>query len=107
MDKPDSFRAKPGEILDWLRTQFPEDVLQRLYWHIGDTAVVEAMRDVRIMAERNTPLTDPRKYGEMLAEAMEEMDPALGGGHYPSMFMCGQHTRCPGYSECKGHRGGS
>lgn len=100
-DKPDSFRAKPGEILDWLRTQFPEDILQRLYWHIGDVAVTEAMEDVRNMAERNTPLADPSAYGGMLSEAVNEMDPAKGGGHYPSGLLCGKHTMCPGYPKCK------
>lgn len=101
MEKPDYFKAKPEEILDWLRTQFPEDILQRFYWQVGDTAVAEAMADVRTTAERNTPLADPSTYGEMLAGAVDEMDPAKGGGHYPSEFMCGKHTKCPGYPRCK------
>ena len=101
MKKPDYFTAKPGEILNWLRGEFPEDVLRRLYWHIGDTAVTEAMADVRSTAERNTPLVDPSTYGEMLSKAVDEMDPAQGGGHYPSELMCGTHTKCPVYPWCK------
>lgn len=102
MEKPDYFHAKPKDILDWLRTQFPEDVLHRLYWHIGDNAVTEALEDVRVIAARDTPGGGLVQHVFALTRAMDEMDPAQGGGHYPGKFMCGKHTKCPGYPKCKG-----
>ncbi|MBQ6358448.1 MAG: hypothetical protein IJI97_05765 [Clostridia bacterium] len=103
-EKPDYFKAKPGEILDWLRTQFPEYVLLRFYWQIGDLAVTEAMSDVRTTAEKRTSLNDDSSYNRQVAEAVDEMDPAWGGGHYPSEFMCGRHIKCPGYPRCKSNQ---
>lgn len=98
---PSRFHATPVEVDDYLRRILCEDTLLNYQWVIGDKAVEEAAKDVRgAIAVRSL---DPTRRSLSAKEAADHVDPAKGGGHYPSVLLCGKHDGfgpCPGAPRC-------
>ena len=81
--KPNRFHATLAEIDAFLRCHFAEDALLRYQQAIGNKAVAEAVADQRAKGQE-LPV------GQTLAGllfAAEWVDPAKGGGPYPSELI--------------------
>jgi hypothetical protein len=111
---PKRFTATPQEILEFLREYFAEDQVLGFLWSVGDAAVHQAAEELR---GRSSDISfqgyidhDPEyeARSEEWSEAADEIDPAEGGGHYPSRMLCFRHGEigpvkalpCPGTPEC-------
>ncbi len=82
-ERPSRFTATSQQIDAWLREHFAEGTLLRYQQAIGNAAVTEAVADQRAQGEE-LPV------GQTLAGllfAAEWVDPAKGGGHYPSELI--------------------
>lgn len=99
---PSRFSATPAQVDLYLRRILTEQTLLNYQWVIGGRAVEEAAKDLRMQAaelESDGEKTAPREF----RYAADRIDPMKGGGHYPSVLLCGQHNGfgpCPGASRC-------
>lgn len=87
IEGPSRFTATPAQIDAWLRVHFCEDRIQRYQWAIGDAAAHEAAEEQRtVHAEHNRsiPCAGP---GCLVHAVITHIDPATGGGHYPSVLV--------------------
>jgi len=95
-EKPSRFSATPADVDRYLRTILAEDTYLKFQRVIGDIAVEEAAKDLRMQhAAREADV-------EWL-DAADHIDPMKGGGHYPSQLLCSQHNGfgpCPGAPRC-------
>lgn len=90
--KPNRFHATPREIDAFLRHHFAEDTLLRYQWAIGDAAAHEAAVEVRALqpdvADGHTLRASfIAAWEEGASDAADHIDPAEGGGHYPSELI--------------------
>jgi len=97
---PGRFDATPAEVDQHLRRILAEDTYLRYQQAIGARAVAEAVDETR-----STDLPDD--YIDMFDNgakwAGDLVDPAKGGGPYPSRLQCSQHGGfgpCPGAPDC-------
>lgn len=102
--KPSRFSATPAEIDRYLREIFAEDTYLRYQRTIGNLAVEEAARDIRMetAALKANGVLEFDKY-RPCRDAADQIDPAKGGGHYPSQLLCSRHNGfgpCPGAPQC-------
>jgi len=96
--KPSRFSATPAEIDRYLRQNFAEDTYLRYQRVIGNLAVEEAAKDLRMEHAAGVIGGHPGWLG-----AADHIDPAKGGGHYPSRLLCSRHAGfgpCPGAPQC-------
>jgi hypothetical protein len=80
------FSATPSEIHQFLANRLPEDVHLNYQRAIGNRAVEEAAKDLRMESaglEVDGEKTTPREY----RAAANHIDPLKGGGHYPSELI--------------------
>jgi hypothetical protein len=90
--RPSRFHATPAEIDAFLRFHFAEDTLLRYQWAIGDAAAHEAAVDARALqpevpAGHTLRAAFVAAWQEGASDAADLIDPAKGGGHYPSMLV--------------------
>ena len=78
------FSAAPSEIHRFLANRLPEDVHLNYQQAIGNRAVEEAAKDIRM--ESHTQLAG-QTYRNGMVFAADEIDPLKGGGHYPSELI--------------------
>ncbi|MFI5973553.1 hypothetical protein [Streptomyces sp. NPDC051452] len=93
---PGRFDATPAEVDQHLRRILAEDRVLLYQQAIGGAAAHEAAED--LMTEYRTKERD-----QAWAFASAHIDPAEGGGPYPSQFQCSQHDGfgpCPGAPRC-------
>jgi len=97
---PGRFDASPAEVDQHLRRILAEDTYLRYQQAIGGRAVTEAVDETR-----TTDL--PEDYVDLFDNgakwAGDLIDPAKGGGPYPSQLQCSQHDGfgpCPGAPRC-------
>jgi hypothetical protein len=80
------FSVTPSEVHAFLAASLAEDVHLRYQQAIGNRAVEEAAKDLRMAAaklEAEGEKTTPREF----RHAADEIDPLKGGGHYPSKLI--------------------
>jgi hypothetical protein len=95
-DLPSRFRATPAQIDKYLRRILAEDTYLRFQQAIGNGAVEEAAKDLRMKHAANNAGAD-------WLDAADHIDPLKGGGHYPSQLRCSRHNGfgpCPGAPRC-------
>lgn len=102
--KPSRFSATPAEIDRYLRLILAEDTYLRYQRTIGDLAVEEAARDIR-METASLKANGVLEFDKHrpCRDAADQIDPAKGGGHYPSRLLCSRHDGfgpCPGAPTC-------
>lgn len=93
---PGRFDATPAEVDRHLRRILAEDTYLRYQQVIGNLAVSEAAKDLRMEHAA-------READAEWMDAADHIDPAKGGGHYPSQLLCSQHNGfgpCPGAPRC-------
>lgn len=78
------FSATPSEIHRFLANRLPEDVHLNYQRAIGNRAVEEAAKDIRM--ESHSPLAG-EKFTNGMVFAADHIDPLKGGGHYPSQLI--------------------
>lgn len=78
------FSAIPSEIHRFLANRLPEDVHLNYQRAIGNRAVEEAAKDIRM--ESHTAMASPL-YRNGMQFAADHIDPLKGGGHYPSSLI--------------------
>ncbi|MFB7858862.1 hypothetical protein [Rhodococcus qingshengii] len=100
MEKPSYFDAQPGEILDWLRGEFPDDVLLGFFQLVTHRGIEEACDDIMLDQEKRND-SSSHDFAAGMRYAKELIDPRDGGGNYPSQIMCNKHVRCPSVPRCK------
>ncbi|MET7713739.1 hypothetical protein [Streptomyces sp. NPDC005407] len=98
------FSATPAQVDQHLRTILCEDTLLNYQQAIGNKAVEEAAGDIRSETARLKAhgVLEPEK-DWAASSAADWIDPALEGGHYPSVLLCGKHDGfgpCPGAPRC-------
>lgn len=88
-EAPSRFHATPAEINAFLLTHFAEDTLLRYQHAIGNRAVAEAARDIRMDANMRQLQGDHRKaeHGRQFADLI---DPLKGGGNWPTGLVTWQ-----------------
>lgn len=104
-DLPGRFTATPAEVDQHLRRILAEDTYLRYQQAVGGRAVEEAAQDARHFADgANIPGS---AFSAQVAEswhgAADYIDPAKGGGLYPSQLQCSRHNGfgpCPGAPRC-------
>ncbi|MFE6785130.1 hypothetical protein ACFVFF_23025 [Streptomyces sp. NPDC057680] len=102
--RPSRFSATPAQVDEYLRRILAEDTLLNYQRAIGNKAVEEAAMDIRmeIATLRVNGVLEPGKDWAASSVA-DHIDPAKGGGHYPSKLLCSRHNgfgRCPGAPWC-------
>ncbi|WP_306317312.1 MULTISPECIES: hypothetical protein [unclassified Streptomyces] len=98
--RPSRYSATPAEIDDYLRRHLTEEVVLNFQRAIGNRAVEEAAKDIRM--ESHTPLAS-ELYLNGMKFAADHIDPLKGGGYYPSSLLCSKHNgfgQCPGAPWC-------
>jgi len=95
-EPPSRFSATPAEVDRFLRLILAEDTYLRYQRAIGNRAVEEAAKDLRVeVASREADVE--------WIDAADHIDPLKGGGHYPSALLCSRHNGfgpCPGAPRC-------
>jgi hypothetical protein len=97
---PSRFDATPAEVDQHLRRILAEDTYLRYQQAIGARAVAEAVNKTRT-TERPSDYIDLFDNGAKWPGDL--IDPAKGGGPYPSQLLCSQHDGfgpCPGAPAC-------
>jgi hypothetical protein len=97
------FSATPAEIDRYLRQILAEDTYLRYQQTIGNLAVEEAAKDLRIEHAGASVGTKEGVRHIAWLDAADHIDPAKGGGHYPSRLLCSRHSGfgpCPGAPQC-------
>ena len=97
---PSRYSATPAAVDHYLRQILTEETLLNYQRAIGNRAVEEAARDIRM--ESHSPLAG-EKFTNGMTFAADHVDPLKGGGHYPSVLLCGRHNGfgpCPGAPRC-------
>jgi hypothetical protein len=102
---PSRFAATPAQVDQYLRTILAEDTYLRYQQTIGDLAVEEAAKDIRMETAslKAHGVLEPDK-DWAASSAADHIDPLRGGGHYPSKLLCSRHNGfgpCPGAPWCK------
>jgi hypothetical protein len=95
MPRPSRFSATPADIDRYLRQILAEDTYLAYQRTIGDLAVEEAAKDLRMEHAAGNEVG--------WLDAADHIDPAKGGGHYPSRLLCSRHNGfgpCPGAPSC-------
>lgn len=109
--RPSRFTATPAEVDAYLRTILAEDTYLRYQQAIGDRAVEEAAKDIRMETaslKAHGVLELDKDWAA--SDAADHVDPLKGGGPYPSQLLCSRHSGfalCKGYPWCKPGDGGS
>ena len=87
-DRPSRFHATPAEVDAYLRTILAEDTLLRYQWAVGDAAAHEAAEEIRAETSRlkGYGVLEPDLF-RPCRDAADQIDPATGGGHYPSVLV--------------------
>ena len=101
---PSRFSATPAEVDQYLRTILAEDTYLNYQRVIGNLAVEEAAKDIRMETAslKAHGVLEPDK-DWAASSAADHIDPMKGGGHYPSVLLCSQHSGfgpCPGAPRC-------
>lgn len=81
------FSATPSEIHCFLANRLPEDVHLRYQQAIGNRAVEEAAKDLRMEANAASSEGVQPHLTEGWLKAADHIDPLRGGGHYPSQLI--------------------
>ncbi|MET7776292.1 hypothetical protein ABZU94_10555 [Streptomyces mirabilis] len=102
---PSRFDATPAEVDQHLRRILAEDTYLRYQQTIGGLAVTEAAKDARDRVDGadipGSPVSTDYVKGH--TDGADYVDPAKGGGPYPSQLQCSQHDGfgpCPGAPAC-------
>ncbi|MFJ8153923.1 hypothetical protein [Streptomyces sp. NPDC094468] len=102
---PGRFDATPAEVDQHLRRILAEDTYLRYQQAIGGAAVTEAAQDLRERVDGadipGSPVSSDYVKGQL--DGADYVDPAKGGGRYPSQLQCSQHDgfgTCPGAPRC-------
>lgn len=94
--RPSRFSATPAEIDRYLRRILAEDTYLRYQRTIGNLAVEEAAKDLRM--EHAAGGGHPQ-----WLRAANHIDPPRARCDYPSQLLCSQHNGfgpCPGAPQC-------
>lgn len=94
--EPSRFSATPAEVDRYLRQILAEDTYLRYQQVIGDCAVEEATKDLRMEHASGDA-------NSCWLQAADHIDPMKDGGHYPSQLLCSRHNGfgpCPGAPQC-------
>lgn len=98
MDKPNRYNALPEQIMDWLRTEFPEDVLLLFQQWIGGLVIDQATDRLNEESMEQPPL-QTREFNRgmgMAAMRLQDWTPM------PSVLLCSRHLDgCPGFPKCR------
>lgn len=78
------FSVTPSEVHRFLANRLAEDVHLNYQRAIGNRAVEEAAKDIRM--ESHSPLAG-EKFSNGMVFAADHVDPLKGGGHYPSSLI--------------------
>ncbi|MGE5597408.1 MAG: hypothetical protein ACM3S1_15385 [Hyphomicrobiales bacterium] len=79
------FSVTPSEVHRFLANRLAEDVHLNYQRAIGNRAVEEAAKDVRMEAAKlDTALGVQTETASTMRRAADHIDPLKGGGHYPS-----------------------
>ncbi|MFE0353653.1 hypothetical protein ACFW2I_09175 [Streptomyces nigra] len=78
------FSVTPAEVHRFLAASLAEDVHLRYQQAVGNRAVEEAAKDIRM--ESHSPLAG-EKFTNGMVFAADHIDPLKGGGHYPSELI--------------------
>lgn len=82
------FSATPSEIHQFLANRLPEDVHLNYQRAIGNRAVEEAAKDLRMAAAKlDATLGTRTETASTTRNAADQIDPLKGGGHYPSELI--------------------
>ncbi|MFD8771349.1 hypothetical protein [Streptomyces sp. NPDC059916] len=81
------FSAVPSEIHYFLASRLPEDVHLNYQRAIGDRAVEEAAKGLRMEANAASSEGVLPHLTEGWLKAADHIDPRKGGGHYPSKLI--------------------
>jgi hypothetical protein len=98
--RPSRYSASPAEIDDYLRRYFTEEVVLNFQRAVGNRAVEEAAKDIRMGSHTSMA---SQLYVNGMQFAADHIDPLKGGGHYPSCLLCSKHNgfgQCPGAPWC-------
>ena len=101
---PSRFSASPAEVDRFLRSILAEDTYLDFQRAIGNRAVEEAARDIRMETNRLRAhrVLEPDRF-RPCRDAADQIDPLKGGGPYPSVLLCSEHNGfgpCPGAPRC-------
>lgn len=82
------FSATPSEIHQFLANRLPEDVHLNYQQAIGNRAVEEAAKDLRMTAAKlDATLGTRTETASTMRNAANEIDPLKGGGPFPSELI--------------------
>jgi hypothetical protein len=82
------FSVTPSEVHHFLATRLAEDVHLRYQQAIGNRAVEEAAKDLRMAAAKlDATLGTTTESASTMRRDADHIDPLKGGGHYPSALI--------------------
>lgn len=82
------FSVTPSEIHRFLANRLAEDVHLNYQQAIGNRAVEEAAKDLRMAAAKlDAALGDRTETASTMRNTADQIDPLKGGGHYPSSLI--------------------
>lgn len=82
------FSATPSEIHRFLANRLPENVHLNYQQAIGNRAVEEAAKDLRMAAAKlDATLGASTETASTMRRTADQIDPLKGGGHYPSSLI--------------------
>jgi hypothetical protein len=82
------FSVTPAEVHRFLAARLAEDVHLRYQQAVGNRAVEEAAKDLRMAAAKlDATLGTQTETASTMRNAANQVDPLKGGGHYPSQLI--------------------